>query len=104
MPPSLSRDFEPVRALAEALSPRLGRPVWPILIKTRQTIPQMELRTPEQKRDNVAGAFAVQGEVRDKRLLVLDDLYHSGATLEEVTRVLQQAGAEQVYVLTLTSH
>lgn len=60
------------------------------------------MRTLAQKRANVAGAFAVRGDVRGKRLLVLDDLYDSGATLEEVTRVLRRAGAARLCVLTLT--
>ena len=55
-----------------------------------------------QKRRNVAGAFAVRGPVRGRRVLVVDDLYDSGATLEEVTRVLQQAGVQAVLVVTLT--
>jgi predicted amidophosphoribosyltransferase len=64
------------------------------------------MRTLAQKRANVAGAFAVPAEsgqaVRGKRLLVLDDLYDSGATLEEATRTLERAGAKTVVVLTLT--
>jgi len=50
----------------------------------------------------VAGAFAVRRDVRGQRLLLLDDLYDSGATLEEVSRVLRAAGAAAVCVLTLT--
>lgn len=100
--PSKPRAFDPVRTLADALGTRLDQPVWPVLAKTRTTAPQKELRTLAQKQANVAGAFALQGQVRGKRLLVLDDLYDSGATLEEVTRVLRQGGAVRVYVLTLT--
>lgn len=102
VPPSVVRPFDPVRAWADALGRRLGRPVWPALVRTRPTAPQKEMTTRAQKRTNVAGAFAVQGEVQGKDLLVLDDLYDSGATLEEVTRVLRQAGAARVFVLTLT--
>ena len=72
------------------------------LVKTRETRPQKEMRTLAQKRQNVAGAFAVRGPVRGRRVLVVDDLYDSGATLEEVTRVLRGAGARAVLVVTLT--
>ena len=103
VPPSSPRPADPVRTIAIALGQRIGVPVraeW--LVKTRTTRPQKEMRTLAQKRANVAGAFAVRGPVRGLRLLVLDDLYDSGATLEEVTRVLKRAGAAAVMVLTLT--
>jgi ATP-dependent DNA helicase RecQ len=102
VPPSKPRAFDPVRVLADALGTRLDQPVWPVLAKTRPSAPQKELRTLAQKKANVAGAFVLQSQVRGKRLLVLDDLYDSGATLEEVTRVLRRGGAARVYVLTLT--
>lgn len=102
VPPSQAHTLDPVASLAEALAGRLGKPVWRAVAKTRKTAPQKEMHTLAQKRANVAGAFAVRASVRGKRLLVLDDLYDSGATLEEVTRVLRTAGAAQLCVLTLT--
>jgi ATP-dependent DNA helicase RecQ len=102
VPPSTPRAFDPVRVVADALGTQLDQPVWPVLAKTRRSVPQKEMRTLAQKQSNVAGAFALQKHVRGKRLLVLDDLYDSGATLEEVTRVLHQGGATCVHVLTLT--
>jgi competence protein ComFC len=106
VPPSSPRAFDPVSALCDALGKRLDRPVWCALAKTRVTAPQKEMRTLAQKRANVAGAFIVTAdrfrEVRGKRLLVLDDLYDSGATLEEITCTLQRASVSAVLVLTLT--
>ena len=103
VPPSQQRAVDPVGAVADALGDRLGLPVWPsVLVKTRHTAPQKEMHTLAQKQANVAGAFAVNGDVRGRRLLVLDDLFDSGATLEEVSRVLQRAGVAQLSVLTFT--
>ena len=102
VPPSETRAFDPVSAFTSALGQQLRRPVWKALIKTRRTAPQKEMRTIAQKRANVAGAFAVQGVIRSKRLLVADDLYDSGATLAEVSRTLRQAGVANLCVLTLT--
>jgi ATP-dependent DNA helicase RecQ len=106
VPPSSPREFDPVSALCDALARRMNRPAQRTLVKTRVTAPQKEMRTLAQKRANVAGAFAVAAEfsrdLRGKQLLVLDDLYDSGATLEEVTRTLQRAGVTTIMALTLT--
>ncbi|MCX6035843.1 MAG: phosphoribosyltransferase family protein, partial [Chloroflexi bacterium] len=59
-------------------------------------------KTLAQKRANVAGAFTLCGEVKGKRILLVDDLFDSGATLDEISRLLEQNGARRVNVLTLT--
>jgi ATP-dependent DNA helicase RecQ len=102
VPPSQPRPNDPVRTFTAALSGRLNKPVLLTVSKTRHTQPQKDMHTLAQKKANVAGAFAVQGDVRGKRLLVVDDLFDSGATLEEIARVLCQSGAARVCVLTLT--
>ena len=106
VPPSPGkRAYQPVPALAEALGRRIGVPVMAeVLIKTRATRSQKEMRNLAQKQANVAGAFAVKdvSAMRGKRLLVLDDLVDSGMTMQEVTRVLLRAGAARVAVLALT--
>ncbi|OGC00573.1 hypothetical protein A2V82_01765 [candidate division KSB1 bacterium RBG_16_48_16] len=102
VPPSLARTPHPVFQFTRALAQNIRLPVWPALIKTRQTAPQKEMHTLAQKRANVAGAFAVDRDVRGKRLLVIDDLYDSGATLEEISRELKAKGVKRLCVLTLT--
>ncbi|MCS6902888.1 MAG: phosphoribosyltransferase family protein [Candidatus Bipolaricaulota bacterium] len=103
VPSSVQRLYDPVSLLGQVLARRLGVPLLTgILQKTRRTERQKDMHTRTQKRANIAGAFAVTGDVRGKSLLVLDDLYDSGETLKEVTRVLQRAGARSVKVLTLT--
>jgi orotate phosphoribosyltransferase-like protein/DNA-binding NarL/FixJ family response regulator len=100
--PSVAHKLDTVATFTSALAAALQKPVLPALVKTRQTQPQKDMHSLAQKRSNVAGAFAVHGDVRGKRLLVLDDLFDSGATLEEATRVLLKAGATSVCVLTMT--
>jgi ComF family protein len=102
VPPSTERLYDPVSLLGQVLARRLGVPLLNgALRKTRATARQKDMRTRAHKRANVAGAFAVQSNVRGKSLLVLDDLYDSGETLKEVTRVLKRAGARSVKVLAL---
>jgi hypothetical protein len=102
VPPSTPRSTDPVSAFATVLAQRLELTMLPALIKIRQTSPQKELHNLAQKHANVAGAFGLQSPIGGKRLLVVDDLFDSGATLEEITRLLQRAGAAKICVLTLT--
>lgn len=103
VPSSTVREFDPVSTLANALAAELGISAWiGRLTKTRKTRPQKELVSLAQKQANVRGAFALRGEVRGKNVLLVDDLFDSGATLEEAARVLQRGGAASIVVLTLT--
>ncbi|MDL1896018.1 RecQ family ATP-dependent DNA helicase [Anaerolineae bacterium CFX7] len=103
IPPSTPREFDPVGNLARALGSELKIPaLLSALVKTRATKPQKEMISLAQKQANVRNAFVVKGDVRGKNVLLVDDLYDSGATLQEAARVLQRAGAASIVVLTLT--
>ena len=101
VPPSTRRARDPVRLFCEALSKQTERPVLDVLTRARPTRPQKEMRTLAAKRANVAGAFAVREGLRGG-VLVIDDLYDSGATMEEVVTTLKRAGARVICVLALT--
>lgn len=102
IPPTVSSETHPVISVAGALATRLNLPLLDALVKTRAIKPQKEQKNRAQKIANVAGAFKLQAKVENKRLLLIDDLYDSGATLEEATRLLLAAGAARVCVLALT--
>ncbi len=73
-----------------------------LLHRQRPTHPQAGLN-PEERRNNVQGAFAVHraGLVRGKRILLIDDVFTTGATVQECARVLRQAGAREIDVITV---
>jgi ComF family protein len=71
-----------------------------ILVRARKTDSQF-LLSPTQRRENVRGAFAVRGDVTGRDILLVDDVYTTGATAAECSRVLLQAGARSVRVATL---
>lgn len=72
------------------------------LERTRNTPPQVRLDASE-RRKNVHGAFSVSDPslIRRRRVLIVDDVYTTGATVNECARVLKRAGAAEVFVLTL---
>jgi ComF family protein len=72
-----------------------------IVKRVRWTSPQVGLTKP-QREMNLRGAFRVGDRrgVAEKRWLLVDDVYTTGSTLREVSRVLKRAGASEVHVLT----
>jgi len=73
-----------------------------ILIRTRDTASQTGL-TRHQRRANVRGAFAVvkAQKVKDRSVLIVDDVMTTGTTAGECARVLRRAGAKEVFVATV---
>jgi len=73
------------------------------LIRTRGTASQGAMTGAKARRRNVLGAFKVPdpAKVHGKRVLLLDDVLTTGATVEACARALKRAGAEQVHVLVL---
>lgn len=74
-----------------------------VLSRIKPTPPQTQLNEHE-RRANVSGAFAVSDPERlvGKHILLVDDVYTSGATVEECARTVYQGGAQAVDVFTLT--
>lgn len=72
-----------------------------ILVRVRRTPPQTGLKR-RQRRQNIRGAFRVidREGLQGQRLLLLDDVFTTGATVEEAARMLLAAGAAAVDVLT----
>lgn len=66
-----------------------------ILLRVRHAAPQQSLAKDERRR-NVRGAFAIDGDVRSQCVVVIDDVMTTGSTLNEIATVLKQAGAARV--------
>lgn len=79
---------------------------WPfhplLLLRTREGLPQAALPLSLREK-NVRGAFAASpGRGTPREILLLDDVYTSGATAAECARTLKRAGAEHIVVLTVS--
>jgi ComF family protein len=97
------RGFNQSVLLARQVSRVYGVSMDPfVLLRTKETPPQTQL-SEDERRKNMRGAFAVNSDrsVDGKRILLIDDVYTSGATVNECSRTLRRAGAKEVYVLTL---
>jgi len=70
------------------------------LLKKKETPPQIGLSAKERLL-NLKNAFEVKGNIKGRRLLLVDDVMTTGATVTECSKVLMKAGAEEVIVLTL---
>ena len=94
------RTYNQSEVIAVHLARKLRIPVLHALQRTRATYTQARLER-SQREQNVKGAFAVAGSVAGLELLLLDDVYTSGATATEATYALIEAGAKRVKVVTL---
>jgi predicted amidophosphoribosyltransferase len=84
--------------LARALEPRWQLPVVPLLERTRPARPQRGLGLAE-RRANVRGGFGAVGGA-PTRVVLVDDVYTSGATVAAAASALRKAGARRVDVIT----
>jgi ComF family protein len=96
------RGFNQSQLLAEEISVAIGKPVIPLLERVRPTAPQVDLPA-RARAENVRRAFAAKADagIAGRTVLLIDDLFTTGATLMECGRALKAAGAAEVRVFTL---
>ena len=93
----LRRGYDQSELIASTVAKELGLPVKRLLKKRRNTRAQSTL-TKEQRRANVLGAYVCVNKdaVCGKRVLLIDDVFTTGATAQECAKVLLTAGAKSV--------
>ena len=97
------REFDQALALANGLGQAVGIPVWSeTLVRHVATRSQIGLSAIERHR-NIRGAFRVQPDesCEGRSLLLIDDVYTTGATAQECAHTLRRAGAARVDVYTV---
>lgn len=97
------RGFNQAELIAKGLGRELGIPVSSnCLLRTRKTSPQKELNDQERK-NNLKNAFqVVDYDVKFKKILLIDDIYTTGSTIDAAASVLLESGAEKVYFLSIS--
>ncbi len=112
----LSRGFNQSEILAKLLSPVLNCPVVNLLKRQKFSAPQARIQDWQKRKENISDAFCLSkpailiSDINNliidigyqygyKKVILVDDVSTSGATLEEAARVLKQAGIKKVYGL-----
>lgn len=98
------RGYNQTELLAAFISKKLNIPIFKGLLKVKITKDQHFLDGGERER-NLSGAFLVKRkkEIKDKRILLIDDILTSGSTIQECSRVLKENEAKTIIALALTS-
>jgi len=96
------RGYNQAALLAQALARRLGLPVnEETLGRSKNTASQARTGTSDERKANVRNAFVCKdGRLAGRRVLLIDDVSTTGATLDACARALRQAGAGSVWALT----
>lgn len=100
------RGYNQSMLIAKYLSKRLSIPYLDILKRVTNTTKQSEL-SKSARQQNIINAFEVKNNkslslIDDKNILLIDDIYTTGATINECTKLLMKYGAKNIYVLTIS--
>ena len=99
------RGFNQAEQIAQGVAQAWGVPVrTDILFRIRDTVPLSSLGSHEERLKNIAGAFEVRSpdSMQGQKILLIDDIFTTGTTINEALKVLQVASPDRIDVLTLT--
>ena len=97
------RGFNQTEEVGKKLADFLKIPILNnVLFKIKETPPQINLSEKERKK-NIKGCFFVKNEslIKDKKILLFDDIYTTGTTMEEAAKFLKMAGAKEIIGIVL---
>ena len=99
------RGYDQSELIAKALGKELGITPVRILKKIRNTKPQSGIYNGAKRRANVFNAYQLvaNADVKDKRILLVDDVITTGATVSECAKTIMVGGAECVYVIAVAA-
>lgn len=102
----IERGYNQAEVIANEIGKPLSIPVMGnILVRRKKTIAQKKLNNKEREK-NLQGAFAISKENKEfvkqlRRVMIVDDIYTTGSTINTCAKILKQEGVEEVYFLVL---
>lgn len=96
------RGYNQSRELAQQLSKLISKPVFDNIIRIRNTPSQTSLSR-KQRKENVKDSFKITNKpaIKNLNILLIDDVFTTGSTTNEISKELKSAGANNIYVLTI---
>jgi ComF family protein len=100
------RGFNQAEKFGAILSSKLQVPMrTDMLVRTRNTVPQVSMGTKGDRLKNMEGVFAVRpnvkNDLRNTGIFLLDDVYTTGATMRSAANILKRNGAKFVWAITV---
>lgn len=100
------RGFNQAEILGKLVADRLQIPMYTdILLRTRETKPQVEMKHKEDRLQNMHGVFALnlkaKTDVQNTNVVLFDDVFTTGATMRAAAGVLKHSGAKRVWAVTM---
>ena len=94
------RGFNQAELLSKKIASRFNLPLLKNLRRVKETDPQVGKKG-EDRLKNIEGCFAIREpeEIRSKNIILIDDVFTSGATINEAVRILKEAGAKKIIAL-----
>lgn len=97
------RGFNQSALLAKNLAQTYDLNFLPILLKTKNSPAQAKHKDFNQRKENVSGTFSLKNPdlIKNKAIILIDDVYTSGSTISEAARLLKQNGAKKIIALVI---
>lgn len=96
------RGYNQAELVADSISKYSGVPVYKNILRRVKNTTPLKLQNPAERQNNLKKAFNIaQNDVKLDTILIIDDIYTTGSTIDEAAATLKEAGVKNIYFITL---